>query len=381
MTLSQTFMSMTGILSRLKRSLLINISPFQLLITPILLLLFLFPIELIIKYLKTTGPTRSDTITSDFMPIRLKSYFQGVVGGVNGVFTNQYGFRGQPDFPRSRPHNELRILSLGDSIGFGYGIDTEETYSRKIENLLNLEKQVRLINAAGQGYSPSSYLSYLIEEGFSFEPNLIMVQMEPSNDVTDEALIRLVVGKNLVPKVRGGRYTVTWDGNLLGSIILGPYFYEQSYLYTMLTRRLFTALDLIFPKHTALSDQDSFYYHQGFDRFLLTSDRIKLGWKRSFDAVAQISEITRKKNLPFILLLTPTRFAFHKNKIIRDFGNGLVDRVINWAHTKDISYIDLRTAINAAGGARLYIDFAHYTAEGHNIIGQEIARKIQNYLP
>ena len=283
---------MTGILSRLKRSLLINISPFQLLITPILLLLFLFPIELIIKYLKTTGPTRSDTITSDFMPIRLKSYFQGVVGGVNGVFTNQYGFRGQPDFPRSRPHNELRILSLGDSIGFGYGIDTEETYSRKIENLLNLEKQVRLINAAGQGYSPSSYLSYLIEEGFSFEPNLIMVQMEPSNDVTDEALIRLVVGKNLVPKVRGGRYTVTWDGNLLGSIILGPYFYEQSYLYTMLTRRLFTALDLIFPKHTALSDQDSFYYHQGFDRFLLTSDRIKLGWKRSFDAVAQISEIT-----------------------------------------------------------------------------------------
>ncbi len=351
------------------------------LLTPIFLVFFLLPVELIIKFGKVEGPARQDTIPGEFMPTRVRAHFQGSVGGIEGIFTNRYGFRGQPDFPRARPRSELRILALGDSVGFGVGVSVEATYARQAEAVLNLGKRVRFINASGQGYSPSSYLAYLVAEGFDFEPNLILVQMEPSNDVTDEALLRVVAGAGLAPEVRGGRYSVAWDGNLLGSITLGPYFYEQTYLYTMLTRRLFTTLDNAFPQHTALSAPENFYYHQEFDRFLLSPERIELGWKRSLEAFTLIGENARKKGSQFVLLLIPTLFAFHENADVSNFGNSLVDRMAEWARSKGIFFIDLRPALHAAGGSGLYMDFAHFTAEGHRAAGREIARQLRNYLP
>ena len=351
------------------------------LLTPVILLLFLLPIELLIKFGKADGPARKDTIPGDFMLIRLRPDFQGSLGNMQSVFTNRYGFRGQPDFPQARPREELRVLSLGDSVGFGFGVGAEETFCRQAESLLNRGKRVRLINAAGQGYSPSSYLAYLLAEGFDFEPNLILVQMEPSNDVTDEALLRVVTGKDLAAEVRGGRYGVAWDGNLLGSITLGPYFYERIYLYTMLTRRLFTTLDQLFPQHSALSAPGSFYYHQGFDRFLFTAGRIEQGWERSLDALTRIGENAGRNGSQFVLLLTPTRFAFHENEEVRGFGNGLVDRMVEWAGARGIAFIDLRPAVAAAGGSALYLDFAHLTAQGHRAAGREIARQLAPYLP
>ncbi len=169
--------------------------------------------------------------------------------------------------------------------------------------------------------------------------------------------------------------------NLLGSITLGPYFYECTYLYTMLTRRLFTVLDQLFPQHTALSGPGSLYYHQGFDRFLFTTGRIEQGWERSLDALTRIGENAGRNGSQFVLLLTPTRFAFHENEEVRGFGNGLVDRMVEWAGARGIAFIDLRPAIAAAGGSALYMDFAHLTAQGHRAAGREIARQLAPYLP
>ena len=52
------------------------------------------------------------------------------------VHINAQGTRG-PEFPMEKPAGTFRILSLGDSRTFGWGLADEETYSRKVEQLLN----------------------------------------------------------------------------------------------------------------------------------------------------------------------------------------------------------------------------------------------------
>ena len=355
---------------------------FRILLTLVLLPFFLLPAELLVKYVRTPGPARQDTILSRFMPTRLRPNFRGPVGYMQEVVTNRYGFRGEPDFPSSRPDDEYRILALGDSIAFGYGVQPKETYPRQAEALLRAgHGRIRLMNAAGQGYSPSNYLAYLQAEGLDLEPNLILVQVEPSNDVTDEALLRVVDRGDQGLEVRGGRYCVTWDGNLLGSFILGPYFYERTYLYTLLTRRLLGTLGRLFPRHSALSTPGNLYYHMEFDRFLFTSARLESGWTRSQTALSQIREIAGRQGSRFVLLLTHTLYAFHENRALNGFGNLLIDRMIDWARQRSIDFIDPRAALAGNGGTALFTDFAHYTPEGHRVLGGEIARHLEDYVP
>ena len=354
---------------------------FRIFLTLLLLPFFLFPAELLVKYIRTPGPARQDTIPSRYMPTRLRPNFRGPVGDMQEVTTNRYGFRGEPDFPRQKPDDEYRILALGDSIGFGFGVQPEETYSRQAEALLRGGPgRIRFMNAAGQGYSPSTYLAYLQAEGIDLTPNLILVQVEPSNDVTDEALLRVVDRGGEGVAVRGGRYCVTWDGNLLGSFTLGPYFYERTYLYTLLTRRFLETLGQLFPRHSALSTPGNLYYHMGFDRFLLTSARLESGWSRSQTSLSQIREIASRQGSRFVLLLTPTLYAFHENQTLNRFGNLLVDRMIDWARQQSIEYIDPRAALAGNGGTALFTDFAHYTPRGHRILGEEIAGQLEGYL-
>src|ERR1041385_8150104 len=51
------------------------------------------------------------------------------------VHVNAQGTRG-PEFAADKPTNTFRILSLGDSRTFGWGLADEETYSRRLEKLL-----------------------------------------------------------------------------------------------------------------------------------------------------------------------------------------------------------------------------------------------------
>jgi hypothetical protein len=55
--------------------------------------------------------------------------------GHKRVHINSHGTRG-PEFSADKPANTIRILSLGDSRTFGWGLADEETYSRRLEQLL-----------------------------------------------------------------------------------------------------------------------------------------------------------------------------------------------------------------------------------------------------
>ncbi len=72
---------------------------FRILLTAVLLLVFLLPAELLVKYVRMPGPARRDTIPGKYIPIRLRPNLRGPVGDMQEVKTNRYGFRGEPDFP------------------------------------------------------------------------------------------------------------------------------------------------------------------------------------------------------------------------------------------------------------------------------------------
>ncbi len=337
--------------------------------------------ELSIRFLnlKELGEPRHDVVEVSYMPTKLKANYQGTVM-CKPFSTNQYGFPSDSNLRRTPPPGEFRILSLGDSVGIGLGIEPSARYTKVLETNLNkheASERFRVINAAGQGYSPSSYYVYLKQEGRQFEPHMVIIAIELCNDITDEALLRweTLHDEPGVPQaVRGGRYVVGWDGNLLGTVSFGPYFFEKTYTYTLLLRRVLKLLYRLHPTEPFHSQLDVTYFSRDFEKFLLDEKRLQSGWKRTFGALKETHRFLQRQGIFLLLLILPSRYIFDEDSgQSADFARQILDKAVRLARQEHIPYLDFTHEIATNGGSELYFDFAHLTAEGNRIIGDKLS--------
>lgn len=340
--------------------------------------------ELALRHLALSGSTesRDHVMQTDSLPVTFRPHYQGRIWDVP-FRTNRYGFRGEEDFSTSHGPEEIRILSLGDSIGFGLGIPAEQHYTKVAQRLLAPrlpDRILRIVNAGGQGYSPSGYAVFLQQQGIALQPDLVVIEIELNNDVTDEALIERRFHSRyprLPSAVLGGRYVVGWDGNLLASYTRGPYLAERTYVYTDLARRFFNLANRLSPH----PGPGLTYYTLGFDRWLLTEERIESGWQSMFDTLQASHRFLKVKQIPFLLLIMPSRFIFEDQAPQhRDFARSLVERAVQMSRQRDLPFLDMTEPIRRGGGASLFFDFAHLTAQGNRVVGNRLAGEVAALL-
>lgn len=345
-------------------------------------LVFLFGcLELLFRYLdlRTAHEKPDHVVNAGYMPLKVKGNYHGTIAGVP-LTTNRYGLRDEPDFEPAPPVGEFRILSVGDSIAFGLGIKSRDTYAKVLERRLN-EKGTAphyyVINSAGPGTSPSSYFLFLEREALQWQPRMVLIEIELTNDVTDEALLRWAVDPERPGRpiaIRGGRYVVAWDGMLLSAYVKGPYFYEKSYTYAELSRRIFTLLYRLAATKPFPADPSVTYYTLGYDWYLLDQKRIESGWTRMFEALQATNELLRQRGVPLLLIIMPSRFIFEADpERHRDrFSRTLVDRAGELAKQRGIPYFDLTDTISAAGGEKCFLDTVHLNEQGNLAVGSAL---------
>jgi lysophospholipase L1-like esterase len=94
------------------------------------------------------------------------------------VHINSLGTRG-PEFPVDKPANTFRILSLGDSRTFGWGLTESETYSARLQKLLQesigKRREVQVINAGVNAWSYQQMSVYFREYGLRYNPDAVIL--------------------------------------------------------------------------------------------------------------------------------------------------------------------------------------------------------------
>jgi hypothetical protein len=109
--------------------------------------------------------------------------------------TNSLGCRG-PEVLRPKPAGVYRIVVLGDSVAFGWGVDDEHTFVRRLEtewNTAHPERRLEVVNTALPMYDSNQELAALRELGLSLQPDLVLLvyvvnDVEPTRDVIEAAL-------------------------------------------------------------------------------------------------------------------------------------------------------------------------------------------------
>ena len=90
------------------------------------------------------------------------------------VNLNSEGQRNDRDFNFKKDASKVRILNLGDSIGFGMPLKVEDSYAKQLENLV---PHSEVINASTPLCSTSRFLEYYQKRGYRWNPDILILQM------------------------------------------------------------------------------------------------------------------------------------------------------------------------------------------------------------
>jgi len=107
------------------------------------------------------------------------------------ISVNSHGLRNREIAPKS---DKIRIVALGNSCTFGWGMKENQTYARQLEKLINADvslPNVEIINAGIPGYSSLQGQRFFISDIINLQPDIIMLmfgwndQWAAAENITD----------------------------------------------------------------------------------------------------------------------------------------------------------------------------------------------------
>jgi hypothetical protein len=268
------------------------------------------------------------------------------------VHVNSHGTRG-PEFATEKSAGTIRILSLGDSRTFGWGLADDETYSRRLEQLLrtnfNNAKKIEVINAGVNAWSYSQMQVYLREFGAKYHPDFVVL--------AEANLWTQFSEKNSPEFVRSFMWRVRLK-NFLRHFAIYHYVVEvQLQQFYERNRTKFIPVD---PKQDQLfkaqqqSDPDAFFR----------------------EAIEGVCRVAQTNHIRPVLLFLPAVFQLDATNVSSVLS---VKRAA--AEKFGVPLVDLTDAMRPRG-KELYLeaDPAHLDAAGNEIVAQKLFECLTNQL-
>jgi hypothetical protein len=119
--------------------------------------------------------------TDDIAGYRLKPNLSEYAFGAQ-LDTNSFGRRGR-EWSKEKPPRVWRIVLIGDSIAFGFGVRFAETVGEVLARLVTERTSVpcEVLNFSAPGYNSVQELAVLEEQALGFHPDLVLV-LTTAND-------------------------------------------------------------------------------------------------------------------------------------------------------------------------------------------------------
>jgi lysophospholipase L1-like esterase len=126
-------------------------------------------------------------------------------GRMTGFISNGDRMR-NPEVPVERGPNDFRLLALGDSVTFGWGVRYEEAYPTLLADLLREALpgwEIHVMNASCSGYSTHQGLEMLRRRGLKYRPDVVTIWLGWNDSVvwdgmTDAEHARLFAREHLL---------------------------------------------------------------------------------------------------------------------------------------------------------------------------------------
>lgn len=226
------------------------------------------------------------------------------------VAINSHGHRNR-ETPIEKPSNVVRVIMLGDSLTFGWGVPAEDTVSRKLEVLLNnneSEKRIEVINTGIGNTNTEMQVARFLADEAQFSPDIVVLNYF-INDA--EPIPRPT--KNILMK------------------------YSASYVF--------------FSLRLASVGRKFFGGKQWFEYYLdLYMDK-SAGWQRTQSSFRKLSEYCRSKGIKLVLVNYPELHQFHPYPFAE-----VTAKLENMANQEEVAFFDLLPVLQGQKEDSLWVN-------------------------
>lgn len=268
------------------------------------------------------------------------------------VHINSQGTRGM-EFALVKPANTVRIVSLGDSRTFGWGLSEAETYSGRLETQLREHfggrKNVEVINAGVNAWSFPQMTAFFREHALRYQPDFVVVG--------DANLWTQFSEKNSPEFVKKFMLRVRIK-NILRRLALYHYVVEVKLSDVYERYRVkFVPVD---------PTQDTLFKEQ--------QQKDPAAFFRG--AIEELCTLALTNHVTPILMYLPTQDEANRpmQKSLREAKAQISERL-------HVPFIDMTPALGAPGKS-LYLDAdpVHFNAEGNEIISRQLFQTLTNLV-
>jgi len=256
------------------------------------------------------------------------------------ITTNADGFRDY-NYDVKKPSSTYRIMMLGDSITLGWGVNSSDTFSKRIERKINNisnGKKFEVINTGIGGYNTKMEVELLKQKGLKYNPDLIILNYY----INDPELPR--------------KPSIT-------------FYYLQKNLYTYaFFWDKFSNLLLRLKNESYLN-----YYSQLYGNSYE-------GRQVMLQSIGELAKIAHEKNIKLLIVVYP---EFHNFKNYEfDYATNLVR---NASASNSAYFLDLLPYFKKVNPESVWVSYedAHPNALGHSIAADAITEYLieKNIVP
>jgi hypothetical protein len=200
------------------------------------------------------------------------------------VRISSQGFRGD-EFAQEKPTDTYRIVNLGDSVVFGWEVRYEETYGKQLEMMLDAVGDgfdYEVINAGIPGWNLPMAHRFLVQEGLSYDPDMVLLGITVVNDVYGAG-----------PAVSENPSLFDW---LRDNTFGWPFLTTQA-RFLLAQQRGPEAIPVLNPPQ-----EERAYY---------PLDEDHPAWKRFWDAILAMQSLTQERGIKFALIVFPTAYQLN----------------------------------------------------------------------
>ncbi|MGH9465107.1 MAG: SGNH/GDSL hydrolase family protein [Thermoanaerobaculia bacterium] len=297
------------------------------------------------------------------------------------VVTNRLGLRDVEIGPKAP--GVVRVLVLGDSYTFGYGVEAAEAYPQVLAALAReAALPVESVNAGIPSYSPTLEALWLRDLGLSLSPDVVVLGLDMS-DLQDDLFLEPLVEWGVDgepararPSPRPGKLAQWYKSLLL--VRMARFAAEAAY------RRSASGEEFEAPQVRQLLH----------NRFALTRDDVSeaeagLHYRRTFAWLDRMRTLLAKHDVRFLVLTYPYGHQVATNewesgRLHYGFATGKVyndepaRRLSAWATERQVPYLDLFPAFRAAAdGTYYFAQDGHFTPKAHRLAAELLLARLR----
>jgi lysophospholipase L1-like esterase len=269
----------------------------------------------------------------------------------NGLRDRRHSYERQNDIER--------ILVLGDSFAWGYGVEESERFSQLLEKSLDVE----VINAGVSGYSTDQELLWYKNEGIKYETDLVILVIA-GNDVGDN-------DRQLVSTIYYKPKFVIEEGQLVPKGYPVPKTSPQGRFIYSLSQRSALAYFLVQRYFDLLSFYNKIKVNSDHTNSPVSGITTKSeSFKLTIALINEMRNIAESRNAKFMIVATDRWWNSPSRETYKDFINAL--------RTEGFLVLDVESMPGFDPEVMLIPDDGHWNQSGNEFVADRIKDFIES---